>query len=149
MRKLVIINLAIACIIPSVYGLIGDTEAQFVRRGGKVTDRDTQSKGSLVVTKVDGSLVVTDYFDKGLSVGEVYRKPDNSPFTIEEIKALAKAYGPIEKWDFFGKWGHMADLMLVNDKSGRRWIRLQYGPGNPGHPYVVQVSVAEGSPYKH
>jgi hypothetical protein len=70
------------------------------------------------------------------------------PFTIEAIKALARAYAPIEKWEFFGKSGHMADLMLVSDKSGRRWIRLSYGEGNPGHPYVVTFELAVGSPNK-
>jgi hypothetical protein len=50
-------------------------------RGGKVTDRYMQPEGSLAVTKQDANLMVTDYFEKGLSVGETYRKPDNSPFT--------------------------------------------------------------------
>jgi len=149
--KLILLALiAVALALPfAAYGLINDTEALFTATG-KVTDRymAKADDGSPmpVITKQDANLMVTDYFEQGFSVGETYRKPDNSPFTIWDIKVLAKAYAPIEEWKFFGKWGHIADLILRNDKSGRVWIRLNYGEGNPGHPYVVTFELTYGSP---
>jgi hypothetical protein len=155
MKKLLIINLALACIIQSAYAMIGDTEAQFLARPGKVTERrmregDEGEPPTLAITKLVGGLFVTNYFDSSdknsKSDGETYRKPSNKPFTMAEIKNLAKAYAPLEKWDFFGTTRHCADLMLKDDKTGREWIRIEKSEGDPGHPYIVNFRLAHGSP---
>jgi hypothetical protein len=115
-------------------------------RPGALIRKESRSDQTIVVTKqLDPNIAVIDYFDPatGLATGEEFCS--DSPFSLVDIKRIASAYAPLSKWDFFGTSGHMADLMLRNDRSGRLWLRLSYGPGRH-YKHVVTIMSSHGSP---